>query len=345
MWHRVNDDVHAVGGKIMAQLWHTGLGRLREFAADPDSPPPLARWPTIRRPSTPLAAGGIHPPGRAISQADIDATIEEYAAAAANAQAAGFDGIELHAAHGHPIDQFFWLQSNRLNRRRPRRSRPAHPIRRRDHSGDRGAGSAPSFPIGLRFSQWKLPEHYTVQTLADPAELEVMLTPLTEAAFTSTTRQPAGTGRPNSTPSLTLAGWTKKITARHVIMVGSVGLAGLLDTAHMDVAVRPEANLGRVVAMIETGRADLVGVGRALLSNPDWGNKVRGRLRRLGSLRRASPRQSLVTGPTWPQYPDKEYPEKESSQVGHRRTHRPYVRRCRALGDRRRRRHIAHRPP
>jgi 2,4-dienoyl-CoA reductase-like NADH-dependent reductase (Old Yellow Enzyme family) len=273
MWRRVNDDVHAVGGKIMAQLWHTGLGRMREFAADPEQPSigPVAEYLPA---DTPLAAGGIHPPGRAMSQADIDATIEEYAAAAANAQAAGFDGIELHAAHGYLIDQFFWSQSNRrtdgyggdLAQRTRFAVEIIQEIRRR---------VGPSFPIGLRFSQWKLPEHYTVRTLADPAELEVMLTPLTEAGvdfYDASTRRYWET---EFDTELTLAGWTKKITARHVIMVGSVGLVGPLDTAHMDVAVRPEANLGRVVAMIETGRADLVGVGRAMLSNPDWGNKVR----------------------------------------------------------------------
>src|ERR1700761_336866 len=80
MWRRVNDEVHAAGGKIMAQLWHTGLGRMRELAADPQQPSigPVAEYLPA---DTPLAAGGIHPAGRAMSAADIDATIEEYAAA------------------------------------------------------------------------------------------------------------------------------------------------------------------------------------------------------------------------------------------------------------------------
>src|SRR5688572_25021367 len=89
-WRRVVDEVHAAGGHIFSQLWHLGIK-----AAGAAVPPE-----------------GVHPVGSSMSLAEIRAVIEAYGAAAANAQSVGFDGIEIHAAHGYLIDQFFWEQTN-----------------------------------------------------------------------------------------------------------------------------------------------------------------------------------------------------------------------------------------
>jgi 2,4-dienoyl-CoA reductase-like NADH-dependent reductase (Old Yellow Enzyme family) len=74
---------------------------------------------------------------------------------------------------------------------------------------------------------------------------------------------------------LTLAGWTKKLTSKPVIAVGSVGLdndfvAGLIErkTGH-------NSGLERLVQMIDEGEADLVAIGRALLVDPAWAAKIR----------------------------------------------------------------------
>jgi len=190
MWARVTAGVHSVGGVIMAQLWHTGLGRIREKAADPTQPN-IGPVEIYLPDDSPHAEGGLYEPGRAMDQADIDATIDEYATAAVNAKNAGFDGIELHGGHGYLIDQFFWAASNR---------------RTDGYGGDFGQRSrfgaeiiteikhrtGADFPVGVRFSQWKLPAHYTVRPIATAAELEAMLAPLVVAGadfFDASTRR------------------------------------------------------------------------------------------------------------------------------------------------------------
>src|SRR3989337_3667327 len=97
-WKRVTDAVHARGAKIFIQLMHCGrIGHVLNLPAG-------AR---ILAPSAVVAIGEMytdaeglkpHPVPLAMSDADIRAAIEEFAQAAKNALAAGFDGIELHSA-------------------------------------------------------------------------------------------------------------------------------------------------------------------------------------------------------------------------------------------------------
>ncbi|TPQ49682.1 alkene reductase [Prosthecomicrobium hirschii] len=112
-WKVVTDAVHAAGGKIVVQLWHTG--RISHSVFRPDGLPPLA-------PSAIAPAGAVYLPGwqkadfetpREMSQADIDRVVDGWRAAAANARRAGFDGVEVHAANGYLIDQFLRDGSNK----------------------------------------------------------------------------------------------------------------------------------------------------------------------------------------------------------------------------------------
>lgn len=105
-WRRVTEAVHAKGGVIFAQLMHTGR------VSHPANMDPQAR---ILAPGAAPAPGLIHtdshgmqdhPLPQAMTEADIAQTITDFATAARNAVAAGFDGIELHAAHGYLLDQF-----------------------------------------------------------------------------------------------------------------------------------------------------------------------------------------------------------------------------------------------
>jgi N-ethylmaleimide reductase len=111
-WKRVTGAVHAQGAKIFAQFMHCGR------IAHPLNLPQGAR---VLAPSAVAAAGEIytdaegmkaHPVPQAMSEADIRATIDEFAQAAKNAAAAGFDGIELHAANGYLLEQFIRPNSN-----------------------------------------------------------------------------------------------------------------------------------------------------------------------------------------------------------------------------------------
>ena len=111
-WRAVTTAVHAAGGKMFIQLMHCGR------VAHPLNLPAGAR---MLAPSAVAAAGEMytdaqgnqpHPVPQAMTEADIRATIEEYAQAARNAMAAGFDGVELHGANGYLLEQFLRPNSN-----------------------------------------------------------------------------------------------------------------------------------------------------------------------------------------------------------------------------------------
>ncbi len=102
-WRGVAAAVHAAGGRIMPQLWHLGATRAA------GSPP--HREAPVFSPSGLKADGTIV--GDAATTADIDELVGSFARAARDAQRAGFDGVELHGAHGYALDQFFWAATNR----------------------------------------------------------------------------------------------------------------------------------------------------------------------------------------------------------------------------------------
>lgn len=110
-WKKVTDAVHAEGGKIVIQLWH--VGRISHTSLQPDGAAPVA-------PSA-IGAGGMTfttagfeetSVPRALETAEIARIVQDYIHATKCAKAAGFDGVELHAANGYLIDQFLKDGSN-----------------------------------------------------------------------------------------------------------------------------------------------------------------------------------------------------------------------------------------
>jgi N-ethylmaleimide reductase len=105
-WRTVTEAVHAKGGFIFLQIWHTG--RISHSSMQPGGGLPVA-------PSA-IAAPGTHftrtfesvpfETPRPLTEADIARIVGDFAQAARNAQAAGFDGVEVHGANGYLIDQF-----------------------------------------------------------------------------------------------------------------------------------------------------------------------------------------------------------------------------------------------
>jgi N-ethylmaleimide reductase len=111
-WKKATSAVHARGAKIFVQLMHTG--RITH-------PLNLPKGAEVVAPSAVAAQGEMYtdaegmkpfPVPKAMSEADIRHAIAEYAQAAKNAVAAGFDGIELHAANGYLLEQFIRPNSN-----------------------------------------------------------------------------------------------------------------------------------------------------------------------------------------------------------------------------------------
>lgn len=103
-WKKVTDAVHAKGGRIFLQLWHVGRISHSSFLGGELPVAPFAIKP----------AGDVYTPEgmqpyetpRALDASEISAIVNAYTAGASNAIAAGFDGVEIHAANGYLIDQF-----------------------------------------------------------------------------------------------------------------------------------------------------------------------------------------------------------------------------------------------
>jgi 2,4-dienoyl-CoA reductase-like NADH-dependent reductase (Old Yellow Enzyme family) len=262
-WKRVVTAVHEAGGHIMPQLWHVGTARR----------PGTLPFPELES----VGPSGLIAPGkkraREMTESDIANVIRSFATAAHAAEQLGFDGVELHGAHGYLIDQFFWDGTNERQdawgNDTGARSRFATEIVR----ALRREVSA-TFPVVLRFSQWKQ-QDYSAKLAPTPEALAAFLEPLVDAGvdcFHASTRRfwiPEFDGSP-----LNLAGWTKRLTGKPVITVGSVGLDQefLGAFAGMNSEKR---GLEELIQRFEAGEFDLVAIGRALLQDPAWVEKVR----------------------------------------------------------------------
>ncbi|MEH7745191.1 12-oxophytodienoate reductase, partial [Neobacillus drentensis] len=170
-WANVVNEVHQAGGKIIPQLWHVGAARKAGSEPNIDAPTVSPSGLTLR--------GQRNEKIKALTKEEVAEMIDAYAEAAANAKRIGFDGIELHGAHGYLIDQFFWELTNK---------------RTDDYGGDLGERTkfaadivracrkeiGPDFPIVFRYSQWKGTD-YQAKLAKNSNELEQLLTPLVEA--------------------------------------------------------------------------------------------------------------------------------------------------------------------
>lgn len=111
-WKRVTEAIHVNGGHAYLQLWH--VGRISHPSLQPGGALPIA--PSAVRPqATAFTEIGFQPcvTPRALETAEIPELVQEYRRAASNALAAGFDGVEIHAANGYLIEQFLRDSTNK----------------------------------------------------------------------------------------------------------------------------------------------------------------------------------------------------------------------------------------
>jgi 2,4-dienoyl-CoA reductase-like NADH-dependent reductase (Old Yellow Enzyme family) len=267
-WARVVAGVHAEGAAIIAQLWHVG-------AFEPSS---IGMQDTLAVPPVRLSPSGLAGPGRALGRAmtprEIDSTIEAFGTAVAAARRIGFDGVEIHGAHGYLPDQFLWVGTNRRDDAYGgdlrRRARFAVELIRECR---RRAGE--ELVVSFRLSQWKQLD-YAARIAETPAELAQLVEPMADAGvdvFHCSTRrywEPAFDGSDRG-----LAAWVRRLSGKPTIAVGSVTLGNDFKSAQgkQQAAPAPE-QIEDLERRLVAEEFDLVAIGRALLANPDWATLV-----------------------------------------------------------------------
>jgi 2,4-dienoyl-CoA reductase-like NADH-dependent reductase (Old Yellow Enzyme family) len=274
-WAKVVAAVHAKGGKIAPQIWHTGIvAGQGGYAPTPlDSPSGLT-----------IKGDKIAEP---MSEADIADAIAAFARAAGDAKRIGFDAIELHGAHGYLIDEFFWDGTNKRSDKWGgatvgERTRFAVEVLKAAR-----AAVGPDFPIIMRLSQFKSPV-YDAKVAKTPDEMEQWLNPLVDAGVDMLHCSQRRFWEPEFEGSeLNFAGWAKKITGVPTITVGSVGLSGEFIAAFGGEKSSP-TDINALLKRLDAGEFDLVAVGRALLADPEWVKKAReGRLTEANGFERS----------------------------------------------------------
>jgi N-ethylmaleimide reductase len=245
-WRRVTEAVHPKGAKIFLQLMHCGR------IAHPLNLPAGAR---VLGPSAIAAAGemytdaaGMKPNAMpdAMTEADIDTAKKEFAQAAKNAVAAGFDGIELHGANGYLLEQFFRPTSNQRTDRYggslEDRARFALEV------ADAAIAAIGKEKVGIRLSPFGVFN-------------DMALYPEMEADYAYLAHQLNARGLvhihlvDHSSMGAPVVPESMKATFRSAFK-GALILSGGYD------AVRAESDLA-------AGKGDLIAVGRPFLANPD----------------------------------------------------------------------------
>jgi len=281
-WQHVVAEVHAGGGKVGPQLWHMGVMNEHQSGWSPAQP--------FEGPSGLVAPG--QPKGNAMTENDITDTIAAFGRAAADVKRLGFDCLELHGAHGYLIDQFFWQG---LNQRTDAYGGPALTDRSRlavelVREVRRQVGE--DFVISLRLSQWKQ-QDYAVKLVHTPQEMAAWLTPLAEAGvdiFHCSQRRFWEAEFEHEGSDLNFAGWVKKLTGQTTMTVGSVGLSGeFLAGFAGETSTNNAQSIDELLRRLDRGDFDLVAVGRSLIVEPEWVEKVQaGRTQELKGFNRES---------------------------------------------------------
>ncbi|MEV8634731.1 NADH:flavin oxidoreductase [Streptosporangium sp. NPDC051023] len=254
-WRAVTDAVHAEGALMVAQLMHAGaISQGSNYRSDTAGPSAL-RPRGVQMPE--YGGRGPWAVPREMTGEDIAQAIGGFAAAAENARAAGFDGVELHAANGYLLDQFLTDYTN---------------LRTDEYGGSLEgrvrlvaevlaavrAAVGPEFAVGVRVSQTKVNDfEYRWPGGAEDAKL--IFTRLAEAGATYI--HVASEGRDWIETARLDGGQTITALAREI--------SGLPVIANGNMH-----NVGQGARVIAEGHADLLSLGRGALANPDFPRRL-----------------------------------------------------------------------
>ncbi|KAJ7580244.1 hypothetical protein C8J56DRAFT_896829 [Mycena floridula] len=256
-WKKITDQVHAEGSVIYTQLWHFGR------TAHPDMPEQIAAGRPVYAPSAIAAKGGKFrqlpgAPGYVTPTAidDPETLIADYKQAAINAQEAGFDGVELHAANGYLVHEFLDSTSN------IRTDKWGGSIENRSRFGleilktlievwGPGRVGVKLSPAG-GYNDMGMPLQETLDTFsyfiteADKLKLSYICLARPSPHF-----DPTGRGTPHDVVE----------SYRHLIK-------------HAKVFVNVNFTVEEATALVESGKADGVFFGRAFINHPDLAKRI-----------------------------------------------------------------------
>ncbi|WP_298427258.1 alkene reductase [Rhodoblastus sp.] len=249
-WRRVTDAIHAADGKVFIQLWH--VGRVSHVSLQPGGGAPVAPS-AIRANTRTYIAGGFAETSepRALETSEIAGVVADYARAAENAVAAGFDGVEIHAANGYLLDQF-----------------------QKDGSNHRTDAYGGSIENRCRLT---LEVADAIAKILPPGRIGIRLSPVSPANDVS-----------DSHPQAVFDYLVRQLDARSLAYIHVIEGAtqGARDIAPFDYAALRKAFRGAYMAnnsydrslaieTVETGAADLVAFGRPFIANPDLVERLR----------------------------------------------------------------------
>lgn len=245
-WRPVTAAVHAAGGKIFAQLMHTGR------VSHKDNMAPDAR---IIAPSAVALAGQMYtdaggmqdyPVPEAMSEADITEAKESFVTASRNAVAAGFDGVELHAANGYLLEQFLSPETNR--RTDAWGGSVANRIRLVVEVARAVSDAIGGERVGIRISPYGLASGMVAYPEVEETYLALLPLLADAGLLYLHMADHAGLGNPAIPPAFKAA--LRAAWPRSFLIGGSLDL----DSG---------------TKAVSEGQCDLVGLGRAFLANPD----------------------------------------------------------------------------
>ena len=239
-WRRVTDAVHARGGHIVLQIWHTG--RISHPSLLPGGAQPVAPSPIAPAGGLYLGSRGMVPfeTPRALALDELPAIVASFAHGARQAREAGFDGIEIHGANGYLLDQFLRDGSN--HRTDDYGGSVANRARLLLEAVDAAAAAIGADRVGVRVSPFN---PYNSMVDSDPA------TTFTYVAGELATRDLAYLHVLDPAPQG--ARLTDPIRAAYP---GTLMVNGGYDRASAE-------------AVLRAGRADLVSFAAAYIANPD----------------------------------------------------------------------------
>jgi 2,4-dienoyl-CoA reductase-like NADH-dependent reductase (Old Yellow Enzyme family) len=252
-WRQVVEGIHAEGGRIFAQLMHAGAisqaNRFRAHPAGPSSVRPKGMQMAVYR-----GSGPYRMPAE-MTEEEIAGAIAGFAAAAARAVEAGFDGVEIHGANGYLLDQFLTSYTNL------RKDRYGGDVEKRvsltvDVLRAVRAAVGPAVAVGVRISQAKVNDFdHRWEGSIDDAKVIFAALAQAGADYIHTTEFEAW--RPAFGEGESLACLAKQYGRLPVIANGSLHIGGEAAT------------------LLKRGSADVVALGRGALACADWPQRLR----------------------------------------------------------------------